>query len=157
MTLEFKGKDVQDAIAKGLKALNKSQEDVDIKIIRDSSFFGLVKAVVAITVEEKTKNQPEKKPNNNKNQKNNIKENTKQNSVVNKPVKQEKPAPQPVVKEDKKEEIAETDEKVIEPRKIDSPEVEAEIIKYLKGMFETIAISLSAILSIRVCSSSFLS
>ena len=50
MKKEFTGKNVQQAIEKGLKELGKTQEDVDIKIIEQGGFFK--KAKVELIYEE---------------------------------------------------------------------------------------------------------
>ena len=48
---EFSGRNLQDAIDKGLKELKFNQEDVDIKIVSEGGLFS--KAKIIIVTEEK--------------------------------------------------------------------------------------------------------
>ena len=78
MKKEFTGKNVQQAIEKGLKELGKAQEDVDIKIIEQGGFFK--KAKVELIYEEETKEE----------QKEVIIEESKDNKKEDKKIKKEK-------------------------------------------------------------------
>lgn len=62
MKKEFVGRNVQQAIEKGLKELGKSQEDVDIKIIDQGGFFkkAKVELIYEDAVEEKIKEETKK-------------------------------------------------------------------------------------------------
>ena len=56
---EFSGRNLQDAIDKGLKELKFNQEDVDIKIVSEGGLFS--KAKIIIVTEEKEEVKPVKK------------------------------------------------------------------------------------------------
>ena len=50
---EFTGKNIEKAIEKGLSELNKSREEVDIKIISEGGLFSKAKVLITINEEEK--------------------------------------------------------------------------------------------------------
>jgi|AntRauTorcE11897_2_1112592.scaffolds.fasta_scaffold00016_92 spoIIIJ-associated protein len=52
---EFAARNVQDAIAKGLKELNQKQEDVDIKILSEGGLFSKAKIAIITTEQEEEK------------------------------------------------------------------------------------------------------
>jgi len=55
---EFTGKTIDKAISEGLKALNKNQEDVDIKVVSEGGLFKKAKIIITVEVEDEKIEEP---------------------------------------------------------------------------------------------------
>ncbi|MGD9901475.1 MAG: RNA-binding cell elongation regulator Jag/EloR [Spirochaetales bacterium] len=119
---EFSSRNVQDAISKGLKELNRKQEDVDIKILNEGGLFSKAKIlIITDEVEEVKPVVAEVKPEPKKEVKPEVKEEKPQQpKPVKKIEKQAEKQEKKEVKEEKKEEKKETKKQVVSDKNLDS-------------------------------------